>query len=130
MTLWETIADILGAARYTDHAVCLKNDPVIISMYMLGNLTIGISCLFVGATLYFARIIGRSMVRVHAAKRGLCIVFILLCGLSHFIEGITMFSGAWYRLDVIITGIIAAASATTAAFTVVYIMSAPVRIDT
>lgn len=117
------IADVLGAARYTDHAVCLKNDPVIISMYMIGNLTTAMSCVVIGVTLYFARIVRRPTQQVLALKRALCIVFISLCGLSHFTEGMTMFSGV-YRLDVIVTGVIAAASAAAAAFTIMHVVRA------
>lgn len=110
---WQAVLDFFGAARYAEHSICLTNDPIIMLLYVAGDLTTAISYFVIGATLYFYR---ASQVQLSMQTRVLYGAFIFLCGASHLTEVFTLFSGV-YRLDVMITGAMAAVSAATASVT-------------
>lgn len=107
---WNWLVDALGSSRYSAHSSCLNNDPVILLLYVVSNLTTAASYVSIGLTLYWSRTATLSFSPVTRALFG---AFIFLCGFSHFIETLTLFTGI-YRLDVIVTGAMAAVSAATA----------------
>jgi hypothetical protein len=114
MTEWlQWIADMLGAERYSQHAICLTNDPLIMTMYVSANMSTGIAYFIMGGTLFARRY--RAIV-LQPQARGLYGAFIFLCGLYHFSSVLTMFFGV-YRLDVLIAAAMAAVSVVTAVVT-------------
>ena len=113
MGFWVQLADALGADRYSQHAICLTNDPVIIFVSVSGDLVTAVSYFVIGLSLLYYRTRGFEF---SAPARGLYGAFIFLCGLSHASEVLTMFTGV-YRLDVAITTAMAIVSALTAVLT-------------
>ena len=100
-----------GAAVYYGHAICLTNDPVIMTFYVAGDLTIWASYLVIGALLLarpaaVIETIGGSTTWLYGA-------FIALCGFSHLSKMLTLFAGI-YRLDVVVVLATASVSALTA----------------
>ncbi|RZN13910.1 hypothetical protein [Bradyrhizobium sp. Leo121] len=113
MGFWVQLADALGADRYSQHAICLTNDPVIVFLSVSADLVTAGSYFAIGLSLLYHR---TRTVEFSALARGLYGAFIFLCGLSHASEVLTMFSGV-YRLDVAISAAMAIVSALTAVLT-------------
>lgn len=110
---WSDIADFLGAERYSQHSLCLTNDPLMLIAYVGSDGMIFVSYMVLGLAL-LAR-------RKHAIELGSQAVllygsFIFLCGLTHLTSIIVLFSGV-YRLDVAIKALTAGVSAVTAGYT-------------
>jgi hypothetical protein len=112
MTLHD-LAAFFGADRYAQHSICLTNDPLMLIPYVAGDLTTFVSYFIIGGTLLIKQ--ARSIEFSPTALK-LYGAFIFLCGLSHLTEVITLYSGI-YRLDVLVTAMMATVSAVTAAFT-------------
>jgi hypothetical protein len=110
----QTILDALGAARYSQHSICLTNDPLMMFLYIAGDLTTWASYFTIGLALLLRREIP---VQLPLRLKGLYGAFIFLCGLSHLSSVMTLFWGV-YRLDVFITATMASVSAVTAVMTV------------
>jgi hypothetical protein len=113
MDFFLKIASWLGASRYSEHALCLTNDPVMIFLFVAGDLTTAASYFTIGSSLIYYR---TRVVQFSVVARGLYGSFIFLCGASHFTEVITMFTGV-YRLDIMVTISMAVVSAFTAVVT-------------
>ena len=107
---WNWLVDALGSSRYSAHSICLTNDPVIILLYVVSDLTTAASYFLIGVKLFWYR---TATVSFSPVTRGLYGAFIFLCGFSHFTETVTLFTGI-YRLDVIVTGAMAGVSIATA----------------
>lgn len=120
---WNWLVDALGSSRYSAHSICLTNDPVIILLYVVSDLTTAASYFLIGLTLYWSR---NATVSFSPVTRALFGVFIFLCGLSHFTETLTLFTGI-YRLDVVVTGAMAAVSVATAITTFNDVTGRPIR---
>lgn len=110
MDFLTTIADFFGADRYSAHSICLTNDPVILTLYVWGDLTTFISYFAIGLALLLGDPVESSRRPVMKALFG---SFIVLCGLSHLTKTVTIFTGI-YRLDVAVVFAMAAVSAVTA----------------
>lgn len=113
MSTLKTIADWLGAERYSEHAICLTNDPLMMTIYVAGDGVTFLSYVVMGTALIISR--NREVV-LNGQTRLLGGAFIFLCGLSHLTDTITMFTGV-YRLDVMVTAAMAGVSAATAIIT-------------
>jgi hypothetical protein len=112
--LWEWLYDASGASIYYQHAICLTNDPVIMTLYVASDLTIFLSYTLIGVSLL---IHSRHTIRLSTRALGLYGAFIFLCGITHLTKTVTLFSGI-YRVDVLVVAATAAVSAMTAALTV------------
>ncbi|MGO8241356.1 hypothetical protein ELH77_19490 [Rhizobium ruizarguesonis] len=109
--MWTDILNFFGAERYSQHSICLTNDPVMIFLYVLSDLSTFASYTAIGISLLFmARV---PPVRVRPSMRLLFGSFIFLCGLSHLTSVVTLFTGV-YRLDILIRAAMAAVSVMTA----------------
>lgn len=113
MDVLHMIANWLGADRYSQHAICLTNDPVMMFLFIAGDLVTMLSYLIIGIALVVSRM---QFVIFSPVTRGLYGAFIILCALSHGAKMLTMFSGM-YRLEVVILAMTAVVSAYTAFFT-------------
>lgn len=107
-------ADVLGADRYYQHALCLTNDGVILILYVAADVTTFLSYFTIGTVLLSQK---RHILELSPTALSMYGAFIFLCGLSHLTETLTLFWGI-YRLDVLVSFAMAAVSAVTAAFTV------------
>ena len=105
------LLNFLGAERYSQHALCLTNDPVMIFLYVLSDLTTFSAYFVIGLILLITT--GVPVARVRPSMRLLYGAFIFLCGLSHLTMVLTLFSGV-YRLDIIVRAAMGAVSAVTA----------------
>jgi hypothetical protein len=113
--MWTDILNFFGAERYSQHSICLTNDPVMIFLYVLSDLSTFASYIAIGISLLLvARV---PPIRVRPTMRLLFGSFIFLCGLSHLTSVITLFTGV-YRLDIMIRAAMAAVSVMTAIATV------------
>lgn len=112
--LWRAFADFWGAERYSQHSICLTSDPVLIILYTASDLTIFFSYFSIGISLYSNRIV---LAELNPVAILLYAVFIFLCGCTHFMDVVLLWTGM-YRLDVLIRGVTAAVSAVTATYTV------------
>lgn len=121
MSVLKTIADWLGAERYSQHSVCLTNDPLIMTAFVASDLVTFLSYFTIGMTLIVYR---NRIVEFTGPTRLLYGAFIFLCGLSHLTETLTMFVGI-YRLDVAVTAAMAGVSAATAIVTASEMSGAP-----
>lgn len=113
----EALLNLLGAERYSQHAVCLTNDPIMMFFYILGDGVTAMSYFTIGAVLYlrwFA--FDESPVMARRQLAPLYAAFIFLCVMSHLSSLATLFWGI-YRLDVFITACMAGVSGATAWFT-------------
>lgn len=108
--MWQELANILGADRYSQHSICLTNDPLMIFLFTFGDLTIWGSYMVIGIALLSKRV---NTMTLSPAALVLYGSFIFLCGLSHFAHVLTLFSGI-YRLEVVIIATTAAVSVVTA----------------
>ncbi len=113
MTLAE-IGDILGAARYAEHAICLTNDPFMVWAYTASDILIFLSYVTIATS---CMICWWLRIRLPMVAFTLFAAFILLCGLTHASAVVVLFAGI-YRLDLILNIATAVVSAGTAAFTV------------
>jgi hypothetical protein len=105
--------DATGAGIYYQHAVCLTNDPIIMTLYIAGDLTVWVSYIVIGFCLFIAR---KHTMRFSTQALSLYAAFIFMCGLSHLTKTMMLFVGA-YRIDVIVVAMTAAVSAITAGLT-------------
>jgi hypothetical protein len=109
--MWTAILNFLGAERYSQHAICLTNDPVMIFLYVISDLSTFAAYFVIGLTLLLASRVPPS--RVRPSMRLLFGAFIFLCGLSHLTMVLTLFSGV-YRLDILVRAAMGAVSLVTA----------------
>jgi len=109
--MWTDILDFFGAERYSQHSICLTNDPIMIFLYVFSDLTTFASYFAIGLSLLFAARVPPA--RIRPAMRLLFGAFIFLCGLSHLTSVVTLFSGV-YRLDILVRAAMAAVSIVTA----------------
>lgn len=116
----QSIADFWGAQRYSQHAICLTNDALLIWIYTASDLLIFVSYFALSAMLWFSRSKGISPKPVAFT---LFASFILACGLTHLTKTMTLFTGV-YRLDVLVVVATAIISAFTAIFTLKGIIDA------
>ena len=115
MQLLTEILNFFGAERYSQHSICLTNDPLMIFLYVLSDLTTFASFMTIGLCLLVnprAATIGMS----RPSMRILFGLFIFLCGLTHLTSVVTMFYGV-YRLDILVRAAMGAVSAVTAIIT-------------
>jgi hypothetical protein len=118
---WLTwLADALGASRYAQHALCLTNDPLLMILYVAGDLTTFLAYFVIGLVLISKK---RHILELSPTALAMYGAFIFLCGLSHLTETLTLFTGI-YRLDVMVTAAMASVSAVTAAYTVFGVLDA------
>lgn len=112
MTALEYLLDFWGAQRYSQHAICLTNDPLMISLYTVSDLLIFLSYLTISSVLVMCRAKG---ITPEPVAFTLFASFILGCGLTHLTKTLTLFTGV-YRLDVLVVVATAIISAFTALF--------------
>jgi hypothetical protein len=105
--------DLSGADIYYQHAVCLTNDPIIMSLYIAGDMSIWLSYMVIAACLFFSRL---ETMRFSTTALILYAMFIFVCGVSHLTKTMMLFVGA-YRIDVIVVAVTAAISVLTAILT-------------
>lgn len=108
------LAGFLGSDSYYQHAICLTNDPVMIALYVCGDMSIFLSYFVIGITLGLQRV---WKMRPKPPAFMLYAVFIFMCGVSHASKTLTIFSGL-YRLDIMIVAITASVSIVAAVYTV------------
>lgn len=112
--MWQWLGHILGADSFYGHAVCLTNDATIITLYLIGDLSIWLSYTVIGGSLAIT-FTGGAM-RLTRAATILFGTFIFLCGLSHLTKSATLFAGVYF-LDLGVVMATAAVSVLTASFT-------------
>jgi hypothetical protein len=108
-----TLANLLGAERYAQHAICLTNDPVIMTVFVAAHLSINIAYFTIGAALLSKR---QILARLSPDAIALYGAFIVACGLTHHMAVWTLFTGI-YRLEVAVLAATAGISVVTAVFT-------------
>jgi hypothetical protein len=113
--MWTDLLNFFGAERYSQHAICLTNDPVMIFLYVLADLSTFAAYFAIGISLLVIRQVPRT--RIRPSMRLLFGSFIFLCGLSHLTSVVTLFTGV-YRLDILIRAAMAAVSVITAGMVV------------
>jgi hypothetical protein len=111
--LWRWLYDVTGAGIYYQHAVCLTNDPIIMTLYIAGDLSIWLAYMVIGVCLFLAR---EQTMRFSTQALLLYAAFIFLCGLSHLTKTMMLFVGA-YRIDVVVVAMTASVSMMTAVLT-------------
>lgn len=104
---------ILGADSYYAHAICLTNDPAIIAMYLVGDMTIWGSYMVIGLSLAVSY---TGTMRLSRTATVLFGSFIFLCGMTHLTKSLTLFSGVYF-LDLAVVLMTATVSGMTAVFT-------------
>jgi hypothetical protein len=100
----------LGSDRYYPHAICLAWDPLMLWCYTIFNLGIWASYMVIGGALVIYRM---HDMRVTRLSFDLFAGFIVLCGLTHLTDAVTLYSGL-YRLDLlarVATTVVSAATA-------------------
>lgn len=107
------IVGFLGGDTYYRHAICLTNDPAIIVLYVLGDLTVWASYMVIGLSLGLTFSGSMRLSRTATVLFG---AFIFLCGLTHLTKTLTMFAGVYY-LDLATVLVTASVSAVTAGYT-------------
>lgn len=113
--MWNDVLNFFGAERYSQHAICLTNDPLMIFLYVLADLSTFAAYFAIGISLLFIKQVPKT--RIRPSMRILFGGFIFLCGLSHLTSVVTLFSGV-YRLDILIRAAMAAVSVMTAGMVV------------
>ena len=108
------IAAFLGADRYSQHAICLTNDTLMLVLYTAAHLSIATSYIAIGASLVFKRHVIADLNPPALALYG---SFILLCACTHYAGVLVLFTGV-YRLEVAILAATGAVSAITAFYTI------------
>jgi hypothetical protein len=121
MSWLSTIAAWLGAERYSQHAICLTNDTVMIILYTASELMIFFSYFWMGGVLAMYYL---NIVAISAPTRLLYGAFIILCGLTHLMGTVVLFTGV-YRLDIMVNVATAAVSLATAIMTTKEVMGRP-----
>lgn len=111
----DTIASILGADVYAQHAICISNDPLLLTLYVASDTTTSLAYFTIGVSLLCKH---RIIAELSPQAIVLYGVFIVLCALSHLTMTITLFSGV-YRLDIAVRAAMASVSAVTAVYTVI-----------
>lgn len=114
MTVIRHVADFFGAERYSQHAICLTNDGLLIGIYTLADMLIFVSYFTISTTLILCRKWG---LRPPPMAFQLFAAFIFCCGLTHLTKTLTLFTGV-YRLDVLVVVMTATVSAVAAVYTV------------
>lgn len=112
---WGDILDALGAARYAQHAICLTNDPILMTLYIAADLITAVAYFTIGTVLIILR------AKLSLFRPGTVTLygsFIFLCGLNHLSGVAVLFAGV-YRLDVAIKAAMAGVSIVTAWFTII-----------
>ena len=110
LLILEHLANFLGAERYTQHAICLTNDPLMIALYTISEFITMISYFILGGGLAYSYKRGISF---SSQTKFLFGAFIFLCGLQHGTSLLTLYVGV-YRLDIIVKCLTAAVSIATA----------------
>ena len=110
--MWTAILNFFGAARYSQHAICLTNDSLMIFLYVASDLTVFASYFIIGLALMMS---GRLPSTTLPYRRAIFGMFIFLCGLTHLTDVLVLFSGV-YRLDVLVRAATAGVSVTAAFF--------------
>lgn len=109
--MWTELLNFFGAERYSQHSICLTNDPVMIFLYVFSDLSTFASYFAIGLSLLFVARVPPA--RIRPPMRMLFGAFIFLCGLSHLTSVVTLFTGV-YRLDILVRAAMAAVSVVTA----------------
>lgn len=94
----QAIADFLGADRYSQHAVCLTNDPLLIGLYTGGDLAIWASYMVIATAMLVFKL---RAITARSISFNLLVGFIYACGWTHFTKQLTIWTGI-YRLDVVV----------------------------
>ena len=118
----EYLLEFLGAERYSQHAICLTNDPLMIGLYTISDLTVFVSYITIGTVLILAR---QKNITPQPIAFSLFASFILACGFTHLTKTLTLFTGV-YRLDVMVV----VATATISLFTALYTLRSAVDVRT
>ncbi len=113
MNWWTSILNALGAERYSQHAICLANDPIILTVFVGSDLFIAASYYLIGLGLLLKR---HLILQLSPQAIALYGAFILLCGSTHVSHILTQFAGV-YRLEAVVTAATAAVSTITAVYT-------------
>lgn len=118
MEWFQYIINILGADRYTQHSICLTNDPLILVLFLAAHL-----CIFAAYTTISIcfRIHPKTELHLSPSAKLLYSNFVGLCGLTHLAACATLFVGI-YRLEVGVLALTAAVSLSTAALTLLATM--------
>lgn len=114
------IGVFLGSERYSQHAICLTSDPIMMILYVASDLGTFFAYATIGTVLLTKRI---HIVRLSPAALSLYGSFILLCAANHLTKIFTLFWGI-YRLDIVIQALMATVSLATAALTVMAVYGA------
>ena len=100
------LSELLGSTRYAATMKCLTNDSLLASLYVIADIII-VTCLFAcGWKLWTKRRVGYFFLPFQANLIAVCVV---LMALSHLMEIVTLFDGA-YRLEILLRGAAAGVS--------------------
>lgn len=102
--------ELSGANVYYQHSICLTNDPLIMMLYVAGDMATFMSYMIIGGSLFWYRI---KTMRFSTQALNLYGAFIVLCGLSHLTKTLTLFTGI-YRIDILVVMAMASVSVVTA----------------
>lgn len=108
MSWWE---ELLTGAGFTPHGFCLFWDPDLITLEIVGNAAVALA--------YFAIPLQIALVAIHANLPiprwvlWLFTWFILLCGISHVLNIVTLFRPLYWleAIEVAVTGFVSLATA-------------------
>jgi hypothetical protein len=108
-----TYAIVQNWAGYQPHAICLLDDPAIITMEVVVNVGIALAYYMIPFVLW--RFVQKVSVLPFRSVTVMFLIFIFACGTSHLTRVLNLFLGGWtYWLDVVVCGITLVASLGTA----------------
>jgi hypothetical protein len=109
-----SIASWLGANEYPAYSLCLSNSPEMIFAFLLTYGVMSVSYVLIGTVLLLNQ---PAAIRAMVGHRLGFGAFIVLCGVSHFTNALTLYSGV-YLLKILVMTATASVSAMTAGLTV------------
>lgn len=125
MTAWLTwLAAILGAERYRPSAYALASDPIMMMLFVTGWAATAAACIALGVALMRRR---WGYITMNGNAQSLYGALFVLVGCDFLTSATTVFL-AVYRLKIVVLGLTAAVTVTTAILTISRIYGAA-RVD-
>jgi hypothetical protein len=108
MSWWEKI---LTGAGFTPHGFCLFWDPDLITLEIVGNMAVALAYFAIPAQLAWVMLHGRVPIPRWILQ--LFTGFILLCGISHLLDILTLFRPYYWLqgAELMVTGFVSLATA-------------------
>ena len=117
---WNTLLGALGAGHFRPSAYALMSDPIMMMLFVSAWAATASACFAIGITLMWRRWTHITMSANAASVYG---AMFLLFGIDFLMSSVTVFV-AVYRLKVVVLGLTAAVTVTTAILTISRIFGA------